>query len=63
MIVVSGRSGGDRVPALWLVDRSPLVGESERVRLALCPGIRKLVDRYERLSMADMTETMAAVQK
>lgn len=37
--------------ARWIESRSTLlVGESERVRLAICPGVKKIVEFYEHLA-------------
>ncbi|KAI0068076.1 hypothetical protein BV25DRAFT_1904549 [Artomyces pyxidatus] len=42
--------------ARWIESRSTiLVGESERVRLAVCPGVRKIVDFYEHLASSSGT--------
>ncbi|KAI0036596.1 hypothetical protein K488DRAFT_40785, partial [Vararia minispora EC-137] len=43
----------------WIARKAMIVGENERVRLAVCPGVRKIVDRYERLAGA--TDVSAGV--
>ena len=44
---------GDQSPggiARWIEDRTPiLAGECERVRLAVCPGVKKMVDLFEHM--------------
>jgi hypothetical protein len=42
--------GGDPSAASWIVSRGMIVGESERVRLAVCPGVKQIVNRYERMA-------------
>lgn len=48
-----GKEDGSGVGAVgkWIERRSNvLAGESERVRLALCPGVKKFVRFYEHLA-------------
>lgn len=41
--------GKDELP-VWLAARGGVVSENERYRLAVCPGVKKIVASYERLT-------------
>ncbi|KAJ7193288.1 hypothetical protein GGX14DRAFT_478241 [Mycena pura] len=49
-MVRDGPGSGLRGMGKWLESRRHIVHESERVRLAICPDIRKIVGFYESLS-------------